>query len=126
MRTTPSQKAQEGVVLLEAMIAILIFSIGVLALVGLQATMVKNTADAKYRAEASYIAQETIGRMWSDPLQLSTYVATTDISSRLPGGSLTVANGATAGQYQVTVSWQQPGAGESAHNFTTTVQITGN
>ena len=120
------RSSQQGVVMIEALVAILIFSIGVLAIVGLQATMVKNTSDAKYRSEASYIAQETIGKMWADPANLASYVATTDISARLPSGSLTVAAGATAGQYQVTVNWQLPGTDEMAHSFTTTTQITGN
>ena len=38
-QTSPHKSAQQGVVLIEAMIAILIFSMGVLAIVGLQATM---------------------------------------------------------------------------------------
>ncbi len=65
-RPPPRQSGQQGVILIEVMIAILIFSIGVLALVGLQATMIKNTAEAKYRSEASYIAQSRIGQIWAD------------------------------------------------------------
>ena len=54
------RKSQQGVVLIEAMIAILLFSLGVLAIVGLQAAMIKNVDDSKYRTEASYIAQKRI------------------------------------------------------------------
>jgi len=50
-------KTQQGIALLESMIAILIFSMGILALAGLQGVLVKNTSDAKYRAEATFIAQ---------------------------------------------------------------------
>lgn len=130
--TSPLKSAQQGAVLLESMIAILIFSMGVLAIVGLQAAMIKNTADSKYRADASYIAQERIGRMWSDPpdpsnLAAYTYLETnTDISALLPGGTRTVSL-PVAGQptFRVTVTWQQPGSGETQHNFTTTARITG-
>ena len=69
------------------MIAILIFSMGVLAIVGLQAAMIKNTADSKYRAEASYIAQKRIGQMWADPdpiLPATSGADSTDISASLP------------------------------------------
>ena len=119
----PLKFAQQGVVLLEAMIAILIFSMGVLAVVGLQAAMVKNTADSKFRADASYIAQQRIGLMWSDPANLANYLeANTDISTLLPGGTRTVTQ-PVAGQFTVTVTWQQPG--EAQHNFTTTARITG-
>ena len=124
--------AQQGAVLLEAMIAILIFSMGVLAIVGLQAAMIKNTADSKYRADASNIAQERIGQMWSDPPDLNNlpiypYLeVNTDISTRLPGGTRSVTL-PVAGQptFTVTVKWQQPGGGEALHTFTTTAQITG-
>jgi len=126
MHKAPSLKAaQQGVVLLESMIAILIFSMGVLAIVGLQAAMIKNTADSKYRSEASYIAQTRIGQMWADPANAANYVeAGTDISALLPSGTRTVTQPAT-GQFTVTVTWQQPGAGETQHNFTTTARITG-
>jgi type IV pilus assembly protein PilV len=64
---------QSGVMLLEALIGILIFSIGILAIVGLQAASVKNQADAKYRADASYFANQIIGQMWGDRNNLATY-----------------------------------------------------
>lgn len=112
--------------MIEALVAILIFSMGVLAIVGLQATMIKNTADSKYRSEASYIAQTRIGQMWSDPSNLASYIeANTDISSLLPSGRRTVTNPAT-GQYTVTVTWKAPGDDEVQHSFSTTVLITGN
>src|SRR3989338_2895143 len=90
--SSPLESAQQGVVLVEAMIAILIFSMGVLAVVGLQAAMIKNTADSKFRADASYIAQQRIGLMWSDPDNLPADGSNTvsDISDLLPGGSLSI------------------------------------
>jgi len=119
----PAKSAQQGAVLVEAMIAILIFSMGVLAIVGLQAAMIKNTADSKYRADASYIAQQRIGTMWSDPGNLASYLeANTDISALLPSGTRTVTQ-PVAGQFVVTVTWQQPG--EAQHNYTTIATITG-
>ena len=133
----PLKSAQQGVVLVEAMIAILIFSMGVLAIVGLQAAMIKNTADSKYRIDASYIAQQRIGVMWSDPANLATYLeADTDISNLLPGGRRTVTQ-PVAGQFTVTVGWTEPGETPAAsaatapcfmlvaHCFSTTASITG-
>lgn len=110
-------------VIIEAMIAILIFSMGVLAVVGLQAAMIKNTGDSKDRADASYVAQQMIGQMWTDPDNLPGYPGTTtDISDQLPGGLLTITQPA-AGQFTVTVTWQKQG--EEQHNYTTTASITG-
>ena len=126
MRQSPPLKsAQQGAVLIEAMVAILIFSLGVLAIVGLQGNMIKNVADSKYRSEASYIAQSRIAQMWANPDNLATYIETnTDISAVLPGGKRTVVT-PTAGQYTVTVTWLQPGTA-TTHNYTTTARITGN
>ncbi|HUW26605.1 MAG TPA: prepilin-type cleavage/methylation domain-containing protein [Gallionella sp.] len=122
-KTGSSKAAQQGVVLVEAMIAILIFSMGVLAIVGLQAAMLKNTADSKYRADASYIAQQQIGLMWSEPDNLPADGSTTvtDISAVLPGGSLSVIRDGV--QFTVAVTWEQPG--EAPHNFTTIASIVG-
>lgn len=121
----PSEQMQAGAVMIEVLVAILIFSVGVLAIVGLQATMIKSTAEAKYRADASYIAQARIGQMWADPGNVVNYVETnTDISTLLPAGRRTVTQ-VSAGQFQVTVTWQQPGPDATTRNFTTTAFIAG-
>ncbi len=52
--------------LLEALISILIFSIGILAIVGLQAASVKMSSDAKYRSDASLLANQLVAQMWAD------------------------------------------------------------
>jgi type IV pilus assembly protein PilV len=50
--------------LLEALIAILIFSVGILGIVGMQASTIKASRDAKFRADAGLLANELIGQMW--------------------------------------------------------------
>jgi type IV pilus assembly protein PilV len=57
-------KEQAGMVLLEGLIAILIFSLGILAVVGMQGTAVKLTTDARYRSEACLLANQLLGTMW--------------------------------------------------------------
>lgn len=118
--------SQQGVVLLEALIAILIFSMGILAVVGLQAAMIKSTSDSKYRADASYIAQQKIGRIWAnpDPANYASHVeANTDISTLLPSGTRTTTQ-PTPGEFVVTITWLLPGE-TTPHNFNTTARITG-
>jgi type IV pilus assembly protein PilV len=119
----PSRPSQQGVVLIEALIAILIFSIGVLGIVGLQASMIKNTSESKYRAEANNIAQQQIGMLWATPdnLPVDGSVTRPDISELLPSGTLAITR--VGNQFQVVVTWQQPG--EAQHNFTTNVTISG-
>lgn len=122
MHKIPNFKsAQQGVVILEVMIAILIFSMGVLAIVGLQSAMIKNTADSEFRTDASYIAQQRIGLMWADPANLANYIQAASAIPDLPNG--TIATAQSGVQYTVTVTWQQPG--QVQHNLITTACISG-
>ena len=131
---------QRGATLLEALIGILIFSIGILALVGMQALAIKHMSDAKYRSDASFFANEIIGQMWVNRASLGSYAFTgsgappaainswvTSIQNGLPGVTaaanlpiITVA-GTTV---TVTVRWQSPG-GESVHSHITMAYING-
>ena len=61
-RPRPGRPAR-GFALIEALIALLIFSLAVLGLVGLQAAMTRASTGAKYRAEATYLATDLIGRV---------------------------------------------------------------
>jgi type IV pilus assembly protein PilV len=62
-RSHPNKQA--GSMLLEGLISILLFSIGILAIVGLQAASIKMVGDAKYRSDASLLSDQLIGQMWS-------------------------------------------------------------
>jgi len=113
---------QQGAALLESLIAILLFSMGILALVGLQGAMVKNTSDAKYRAEATFIAQQRLGLIWVGT-SLADYIeADTDISAMLPNGTRTVDVSAER-VVTVTVTWRLPGDVE--HRYSTNARIEG-
>lgn len=58
-------KRQQGMTLIETMIAIIIFSIGIVALVGLQARSISSTGTAKYRTDASFLANQLFGHLWT-------------------------------------------------------------
>ena len=131
---------QRGATLLEALIGILIFSIGILALVGMQALAIKHMSDAKYRSDASFFANEIIGQMWvnraslvsynyagsgAPPAVLDSWV--TNIQNALPGVTATAnlpivtVAGTTV---TVTVRWQLPG-GADVHRHMTMAYING-
>ena len=122
-------RSQGGVMLIEALIGILIFSIGVLAMIGLQASAMRATIDAKYRSEASFLANEIIGAMWVDRGNLTDYATSPGTPATCPGSPVCAwltrvqtlmpqASGANAPsidvsgqQATVTVRWQHPGEG---------------
>ena len=64
---------QGGVMLLEALIALLIFSLGILAIVGMQATAIQDVGEAKYRSDAAFLANQIVADMWSNSTQLAKY-----------------------------------------------------
>jgi len=132
--------AQQGVVLLEALVSLLILSLGILALVGLQARMVQNTTQSKVRADASYFAQQQIGQLWANP-SVAADRAIEDATENerpalaaLPGGRMTI-QAAAGGQFTIMVGWTLPGEVipannppcglDAAHCFTTTATIAG-
>lgn len=131
------RRGQEGSLLLEALISILIFSLGILALVGMQAAAVKNTGEAKNRTDASFLANQVIGEMWADNRATLTtdyaspggakYLAwKAQVENALPGAAAvppTIVFGAN-NQVTVTVRWRSPGE-LANHNFVTLAQING-
>lgn len=121
-----SAVSQKGAVLLEALIAILIFSLGVLALAGLQAAMIKNTDDAKYRAEATFIAQQKLGEIWVNERGLPNLAGYAEVDqpiATMPSGLRTVAIDANR-LVTVTINWQLPGA-DSQHSYIANARIEG-
>ena len=140
-----SGRTQRGAFLLEALIGILIFSLGVLGIVGLQARAIRFTNDAEFRAEAMYLANSLISQMWTDNRALlkTKYDSTVGgagytvfkakVHSALNGATifpepvvnvdgpppLPQANSATSNVVQVQISWQMPGD-LVTHNYTTT------
>lgn len=51
--------------LLEALVAILIFSLGVLSVIQLQAVSIRQASSAEYRSIASMLANDLVSRMWA-------------------------------------------------------------
>lgn len=86
---------QQGSTLIEALVAILIFSIGILALIGLQAVSIKTSIDAKYRADAAFLANQVIGQMWVDRANIGSYAHYT-------GGSTCNFSGSASSQTAIT------------------------
>ncbi len=102
---------QSGVMLLEAMIAILIFSLGVLGVVGMQAMAVAASRDAKYRTDAALLANELIGQMWSSDRTGAVLKANFqgDGETSGPGNVVTDTDGANYLPWKVRVENTLPG-----------------
>ena len=136
-RLSPSRR-NHGVVMIEVLVSLLIFMVGVLGLVGLQAAMTRAQTDSKFRADATFLASEVIGRMWSDLGNMATYDGSgcaaqpgckewqDKVGSSLPGGTGAVTVDASTGDVSVTVNWTMPGGGQHQYITNTTVAQAGN
>lgn len=102
---------QHGAFLLEALVAILIFSIGILGIVGLQATSVRYVGDAQYRGEAAFLVSSYLSKMWAADYK--------NLSANY--GDATVAT-SPAEDFQKNAVFKLPGASKIKNN--PTIEIT--
>jgi type IV pilus assembly protein PilV len=134
------KNSQQGAMLLEAMIGILIFSMGILGIVGMQARAITFVSDAMYRSQASFLANEIIGQIWvnrgvagnnvgnfafpgGNAQQLATWIA--KVNAELPGTAAnppTIAVIPATNTVTVQINWQ-PRAAATLHNLVTIVQV---
>lgn len=150
MCDNPSQR-QSGIILLEVLMAIVIFSLGILGLISFQAMAIKQAGDAKLRTDASYLAGQMISQMWLDRSNLADYIHYSGGSNCTFTGSASGSSNVTdwlgsAGQsgtvsalpnaaaqilvetgtnlVTVTICWRAPQE-TATHNFTSTALISG-
>lgn len=126
-----SASRQQGFMLMEVLVSIVIFSVGILALIGLQAKLSKAQSASKLRTDASYLAQEVIGQMWADIPHASQYASgcasygpcndwMTKVANSLPGASGSISYDATQDSYTITIIWS---ASAEGHSYTTTTTL---
>lgn len=125
-----SRSSQKGVILLETLIAILIFSIGVLAVMGLQSISIRDGMHAKYRTDASYLANQVVAQMMIDKTGVGNYADggggasrtawDAEVADRLPNGTGSVVMAGS--QVTVTVRWQLPNESDT-HSYFAIAQV---
>ncbi|HEX6706287.1 MAG TPA: pilus assembly protein PilV [Albitalea sp.] len=107
-----------GFALIEALVGLLIFSIGILGLVGVQVSMTKAQTLSKFRADAAALAGELVGAMWADLPNVGLYADAScashprckrwsdKVAATLPGGTPVVA--VAGGTVTITITWTAP------------------
>jgi type IV pilus assembly protein PilV len=115
MKPGRTLKSQAGVMLIEALVAILIFSVGVVAVMGMQAVSIEQVSQAKYRTDASYPANQIVGKMWVDQANIPSYATAgytgraawgAVVASTLPNGTGTIVVNGTL--ITITINWKLP------------------
>jgi len=143
---TGRPRRNAGFAMIEVLIAVLLFAIGILGLVGLQATMTQTQTESKVRSDAANLVDELAALMWSDVgnsvANLAAYKAAgcggnlhcaawlTKVGEVLPGGTLsgltfdeTITNTVDPnhGMVTVTLQWALPNG--STHQYAATFNV---
>lgn len=85
--TLSAKRGSRGFSLLEVLIALIVFSIGMLGIGGLQLLSKQNNFEAIQRTTAAMLAQDMIERMRANPYALLTYVSNTGATT-VGGGTM--------------------------------------
>jgi type IV pilus assembly protein PilV len=138
-----------GIVLIETLVALLIFSFGILALLAVQGSAQKAVMAAKGRADAGNLADQIIGQIWADRANIANYAhypngstpcsptgnpsSNQNVSNWLSQVSATLPNASAASQQisigtsntiSVTICWKYPQEA-TTHSYSTMAQING-
>ena len=132
---TARRHSAQGIALIEALVAILIFTVGILGAVGLQAAMLRTQGSAKVRADAAILASEVVGMMWTDAgsrANLQNYTSNCNSGScgdwmaklarSLPNGTANFALSNATGATTITITWTPPN--DVTHQFVTNKSAT--
>lgn len=129
------RRLQRGAALIEVLVGILIFMVGVLGLVGLQASMTRAQGSAKMRGEAMLMANEVVGTIWADRANILQYnngdgggCSANDrcndwlkkVAASLPSGTAAISTTAD-GTVTLSVTWST--SVEGTHTYATVTTI---
>jgi len=136
---------QSGSFILEALVSVLIFAVGIIALMGMSAQAVNQVGQTKYRNDASYLAGELTGSMWVSALTLDDFSIVADepyttcpdgnaeadaagwlarVKSVLPQGCATVEISGT--HVDIDISWADNKNEGVRHHYLTSTEIAKN
>ncbi len=113
--------------MLEALISVVIFAMGLIALVGMAAQAINQVSQSKYRNDASYLASELVGEMWisaSTPSAFDTDDWEDRVKDVLPGGEATVT--VTGTKVDIVITWVNKEDPSVKHQYVTSTQVAKN
>lgn len=135
----PSQSPRHqeaGFAIIDVLMAILLFSVGILGLIGLQGAMTKTQLEGKVRADASYLANELVAQIWSDTININSYSESgcegyapcsawqSKVTSSLPDGTGDVTTN-SSGDVTITITWTNTAGDQHRYVTQTTVSAAG-
>ncbi|MBS0339282.1 MAG: type IV pilus modification protein PilV [Proteobacteria bacterium] len=117
----PMRSGARGIVMIEILVALLIFMLGILGFIGMQTALTKEQSEANLRATAANLANDVMGRMWANIGNLAGYTGTDSCSATpctewrskvqeaLPAGTASIKVDAATGNVSIKLGWTLPG-----------------
>ncbi|RST51857.1 type IV pilus modification protein PilV [Variovorax sp. MHTC-1] len=126
---------QSGIALLEVLVSILLFSLGILGLIGLQARAISLSTDAQDRNRAALLANDIASAMWlAKSVVVDTGVGSVwqkrvseTRNAGLPTGAVTVkAVAGVSNSADIVITWKAPGRAnaKTEQSSTLTTRVT--
>ena len=122
------KRHQSGSFVIEALISVLLFAIGLVSMVMISAQSSNQVGQSRYRNEASYLASELIGEMWvsaSAPAAFNRTDWNTRVAAMLPGGDSS-GTSVTGSRIDVVITWSDVKQPDMQHQYTTSAEIVKN
>ena len=114
------QKKSRGISLIEVLVAMTLFSFGILGLLGMHARAIGNFSDVKNRTDAALLTDSLINDIWVNRSNMASYAYAgsgtapilqnwlSQVNATLPNSNATVT--VAGSTVQVTITWQPPDA----------------
>lgn len=114
-----SRVHEQGSTLIEVLVAMVLFSVGVVGLLRTLTLTVRDVGEVEMRSLAMSAAERRLAQIWTDLPNAASYVETNTTLSGLPQGKRSVSlSGALV---TVSVTWQAPTG--DAHSYSTNATL---
>jgi type IV pilus assembly protein PilV len=112
----------QGSTLIEVLVAMVLFSMGVLGLLRTLSFAVRDSGQAEYRIVAMNIADQRLAQIWADLPHYADYAEQGTVLAGLPNGRREVTfDGAVV---SVSVAWQAPASAPHSYSSSATLPVT--
>ena len=143
LRAQRNRGGQRGFTLLETLVAIVIFSIGMLGVVGLQARAIQYAVDGEDRNRAALLADDVVATLWANGVTSTAWGSGTStgsatvvptaaidawqdrVAATLPQGVGALTGPDANGVFTVSITWRAPqrAAADSSSSYVTKVAM---
>lgn len=124
MRPTARRATQQGSMMIEVLVSVLLLSVSILGLVRVLGNSMQDAGELEYRSVAATVADESIARIWvGDRTDMEDFEVDSQAVPQLPNGAQSIE--VDGNVVTVTVSWRAPDSPARSHQVVATIAENG-